>query len=195
MPTTRVGFTQYGKPTFLIPSIFSAAAGDAGTLLRDMLLAFSPVIGLTPDDLALFRRALLANPHLVRRASDRRIRAGSAGGSSSAPKGDRPSYQKFLATGFTRSLVAAKARKASARTVGDMFMQMMLTFLDPTSGAADRLLDGPTNLVWIDPWLSYLESQGVQLCARDRKSSRSSATSERITGVAVRRHGDSGRVV
>ena len=43
-----------------------------------------------------------------------------------------------------------------------MFMQMMLTFLDPTSGSTDRLLDGPTNLVWIDPWCSYLESRGVQ---------------------------------
>ena len=54
------------------------------------------------------------------------------------------------------------ARKASARTVGDMFMQMMLTFLDPTGGTTDRLSDGPTNLVWIDPWCSYLESRGVQ---------------------------------
>ena len=71
------------------------------------------------------------------------------------------SYQKFLATGFTRSLVASKARKASARTVGDMFMQMMLTFLDPTSGSTDRLLDGPTNLVWIDPWLQLSSNRGV----------------------------------
>ena len=54
MPTTRVGFTQYGKPTFLIPSIFPQKPADAGTLLRDILLTFGPVIGLTPDDLAFF---------------------------------------------------------------------------------------------------------------------------------------------
>src|SRR6476646_694446 len=34
-PTTRVGITQYGKPTFLIPAAFPRAPGDAGTVLRD----------------------------------------------------------------------------------------------------------------------------------------------------------------
>ena len=41
-PTTRVGFTQYGKPTFLIPSVFPQKPSDAGTLLRDVLLAYQP---------------------------------------------------------------------------------------------------------------------------------------------------------
>ena len=64
--------------------------------------------------------------------------------------------------GITRSLVAAKARKASTRTIGDIFVQLMLTILNPTAGSTDRVLDGPTNLVWIDPWLAYLESRGVR---------------------------------
>src|ERR1700730_3308788 len=51
VPTTRVGFTQYGKPTFLIPSQFPRTAGDVGTLLSDALLAFGPVIGLSPEEL------------------------------------------------------------------------------------------------------------------------------------------------
>ena len=54
VPTTRVGMTQYGKPTFLIPSTFPRTPGDAGTVLRDILLAFGPVTDLTPDDLAFF---------------------------------------------------------------------------------------------------------------------------------------------
>ena len=114
--------------------------------------------------------------------------SGSGGGTSSAPSGRSAAYQKFLATGFTRSLVAAKARKASARTVGDMFVQMMLTFLNPTEGATDRLLDGPTNLVWIDPWLSYLESQGVRYL-RDMEVEQILCDKVRITGVAVRHRG------
>ena len=93
------------------------------------------------------------------------------------------SYQKFLATGFTRSLVASKARKASARTVGDMFVQMMLTFLDPTSGSTDRVLDGPTNLVWIDPWCSYLESGACSIVRESRSRRRFCAT----TGADYRR--------
>jgi uncharacterized protein with NAD-binding domain and iron-sulfur cluster len=34
VPTTRVGFTQYGKPTFLIPSVFPQRPNDAGTMRR-----------------------------------------------------------------------------------------------------------------------------------------------------------------
>ena len=184
VPTTRVGFTQYGKPTFLIPSIVPQKPADAGTLLRDILLTFSPVIGLTPDDLALFGARFW---QILTSCEARRIgeyeRVGwwdfiGADGRSAA-------YQKFLATGFTRSLVAAKARTASARTVGDMFVQMMLTFLNPTEGATDRLLDGPTNLVWIDPWLSYLESKGVRYL-RNMEVEQIFCDKVRITGVAVR---------
>ena len=58
--------------------------------------------------------------------------------------------------------MAAKARTASTRTIGDVFVQLILTIVNPTAGSTDRVLDGPTNLVWIDPWRTYLESSGVQ---------------------------------
>ena len=99
------------------------------------------------------------------------------------------SYQKFLATGFTRSLVAAKARKASTRTIGDMFMQMMLTFANPTKGSTDRLLDGPTNLVWIDPWLDYLVSRGVRY-VRDAEVDEILLDKGRISGIAAQSQGE-----
>src|SRR6266566_4135691 len=54
VPTTRVGFTQYGKPTFVIPAAFPRTPSDASTVLRDVLLAFGPMNELTPDDLAFF---------------------------------------------------------------------------------------------------------------------------------------------
>ena len=187
VPTTRVGFTQYGKPTFLIPSQFPRTAGDVGTLLSDALLAFGPVIGLSPEELAFFGARFW---QILTSCEERRIgeyeRVSWWEFIDAEPRS--PSYQKFLATGFTRSLVASKARKASARTVGDMFMQMMLTFLDPTSGSTDRLLDGPTNLVWIDPWCSYLESRGVQY-VRESEVVEILCDSQRVTGVAVRRQG------
>src|SRR5579883_457224 len=52
VPTTRCGLTQYGKPAFLIPSIFPSTPSDASTVLRDILLAFGPVTGLTPEEFA-----------------------------------------------------------------------------------------------------------------------------------------------
>jgi len=69
-------------------------------------------------------------------------------------------YQKYFGSGITRSLVAAKARRASTKTIGDIFVQIVLGVLVP-GAAADRLLDGPTNEVWIEPWVSYLCGRGV----------------------------------
>jgi len=69
-----------------------------------------------------------------------------------------------------------------------MFMQMMLTFLDPTGGTTDRVLDGPTNFVWIDPWCSYLQSRGVQYL-RQSEVLEILCDDRRVTGVAVRRQG------
>jgi geranylgeranyl pyrophosphate synthase/uncharacterized protein with NAD-binding domain and iron-sulfur cluster len=185
--TTRVGFTQYGKPTFVIPAQFPRTGGDVGTLLADALLAFGPVIGLSPEELAFFGARFW---QILTSCEARRI-----GEYEKISWWDfidaetrSASYQKFLAIGFTRSLVASKARKASARTVGDMFMQMMLTFLDPTGGTTDRLLDGPTNLVWIDPWCSYLQSRGVQYL-RQSEVLEILCDDRRVTGVAVRRQG------
>jgi 15-cis-phytoene desaturase len=65
-------------------------------------------------------------------------------------------YRKFLAVGLTRNLVAARAEEVNARTVGLILTQFLVS-----GEAADRLLNGPTNDVWIDPWLAHLESMGV----------------------------------
>jgi uncharacterized protein with NAD-binding domain and iron-sulfur cluster len=69
-------------------------------------------------------------------------------------------YQKLLAHGITRSLVAAKAGTASTKTIGDIFVQLLFDIITP-GPSTDRVLNGPTNDVWIDPWRRYLESRGV----------------------------------
>jgi uncharacterized protein with NAD-binding domain and iron-sulfur cluster len=69
-------------------------------------------------------------------------------------------YQKLLGHGITRSLVAAKARAASTKTIGNIFVQLLFDIVTP-GPSTDRVLNGPTNDVWIDPWRRYLESQGV----------------------------------
>ena len=70
-------------------------------------------------------------------------------------------YQKILAQGLTRSLVAMKAPVASTRTVGDILIQLILSSF--TGPQTDRVLNGPTNDVWIDPWIRYLAGWGVSL--------------------------------
>lgn len=71
-------------------------------------------------------------------------------------------FQKFLAKGMTRTLVAARAEEMSARTGASILCQLMFDMSRP-GGHADRVLNGPTSDVWIHPWTAYLKSRGVAL--------------------------------
>jgi uncharacterized protein with NAD-binding domain and iron-sulfur cluster len=71
-------------------------------------------------------------------------------------------YQRFLAQGQTRSLVAMRAEESSTRTVGYILLQIYLDALGSGS-SFDRLLNGPTTDVWIDPWIAHLERLNVEL--------------------------------
>jgi uncharacterized protein with NAD-binding domain and iron-sulfur cluster len=69
-------------------------------------------------------------------------------------------YAKYLADGLTRTLVAARAREMSARTGGYILLQLLFDLADP-AGQVDRVLNGPTSDVWIDPWLDHLKRMDV----------------------------------
>ncbi|MDQ3468578.1 MAG: hypothetical protein M3487_02205 [Actinomycetota bacterium] len=73
-----------------------------------------------------------------------------------------PAFRTFLADGLTRTLVAARAREISART-GGLILAQLLFDVTRAGGRADRVLDGPTNDVWIDPWVEHLRGLGVDL--------------------------------
>ena len=90
--------------------------------------------------------------------------------------------RKFLADGLTRSLVAARAEEMSARTGGYILLQLLQDMAKPR-GQVDRVLKGPTNDMWIDPWLAELERLGVDYRLSHRvESIRSSG--DRVTGIA-----------
>ena len=61
-------------------------------------------------------------------------------------------YQRYMG-GMTRSLVAARGTHASTKTIGDIALQLLF---DSITHTTDRLLNGPTNDVWINPWHDYL---------------------------------------
>ena len=69
-------------------------------------------------------------------------------------------YRAYLGQGMTRSLVAMRAEESSTRTVGTTQLQLLTGLMSPDR-VFDRLLAGPTNDVWIDPWIVCLESLGV----------------------------------
>lgn len=70
-----------------------------------------------------------------------------------------PAYNTWFAGAMTHTLVAASGARASSRTVGDITVELFVISGRPGL-PSDRLLDGPTSEVWIDPWVRYLESTG-----------------------------------
>jgi uncharacterized protein with NAD-binding domain and iron-sulfur cluster len=67
-------------------------------------------------------------------------------------------FRQLLVVGVTRNLVAAQAEHANARTVGLVALQILRDLLTP-GRAADCILDGPTNDVWLDRWLALLREK------------------------------------
>lgn len=73
-------------------------------------------------------------------------------------------YRQLAATGLTRALVAAKETVASARSMGNMAEAFLIALLAEATGGPKvyEVLNGPTNEVWLDHWISLLEGMGVQ---------------------------------
>ena len=70
-------------------------------------------------------------------------------------------YQTIFVRGLTRTLVAARAEKASTKTGGDIFIQLIFDIARPGI-SSDRILNAPTNEAWIDPWMEHLTKKGVK---------------------------------
>ncbi len=72
-------------------------------------------------------------------------------------------YQRILAIGVTRNIVATKAEEASTRTVGTLGEAFVFNALGQgADGPPDRILNAPTNEAWIDPWAAHLRTLGVE---------------------------------
>jgi uncharacterized protein with NAD-binding domain and iron-sulfur cluster len=170
-----------GNPSLLIPMHFPNSASDVGDLVRDIVRGAT---GLTPQDLAYFYQRLLV---LLTSCDARRYgeweRQSWWEFSGAAQRS--AAYQRFLADGLTRSLVAAQAREMSARTGGYILLQLLFDIWIP-GRPADRLLDGPTSDVWIGPWEQHLRTLGVEFRLGTRVEAINS-TSRRITSVTVSR--------
>ncbi|WP_054811870.1 hydroxysqualene dehydroxylase [Nocardia arizonensis] len=102
-------------------------------------------------------------------------------------EGKSPAYREYLVSALTRITVAAKPHLSSARTIGTIGQALMLagTGLYPQyRGGADQILNGPTNEVWIDPWVTYLRSRGVEFVVGPRLT-RLHLNGGRISGATV----------
>src|SRR3954452_20458935 len=158
---TRILFAQAGGPNEIIaPAHLPESLDDFAVLvrfLRDSALR----VGVPPPEYAVLVERLLA---LLTCCDERRYEQWDAQSwwEYTGAEHRSAAFQRFLADGLTRTLVAARGREMSARTGGLVLVQLMQD-LARAGGRADRVLDAPTSEVWIDPWVEHLTARGVQL--------------------------------
>jgi uncharacterized protein with NAD-binding domain and iron-sulfur cluster len=157
--TTRCQLNRYGRYPIDLIARSPRTMTDVRAALEDVSRFLNGDLNLTHDDLRFFGSKIW---QIVTSCRERRNEEYEKLAWWDFIDAEHRSlaYQKLLAHGITRSLVAAKARTASTKTIGDIFVQLLFDILAP-GPSTDRVLNGPTNDVWIDPWRRYLESQGV----------------------------------
>ena len=158
---TRILFAQAGGPNEIIaPAHLPESAEDFAVLAR-FLREAALQVGVPPHEYALLVERLLT---LLTSCDERREQQWELQSWWDFTGAEKRSaaFQRFLADGLTRTLVAARGREMSART-GGMILIQLLQDLSRAGGRADRVLDAPTSEVWIDPWVDDLTARGVEL--------------------------------
>jgi uncharacterized protein with NAD-binding domain and iron-sulfur cluster len=158
VPTERIMVARYGKAPIVTTANFPHSISDVKLLLHDIFGGIDS--GLSSAEIEFFADRIW---QLMTSCHDRRLNDYERIGWWEYCEADRFSeaYRSLLVQGLTRTLVAAKAEEASTKTGGDIFLQlifnMMMPFVD-----TDRVLNGPTNEMWIYPWLLHLQEKGVK---------------------------------
>ncbi len=150
---------QEGKPFFTFLTHQPKTIEDWQLILHDWFTQAE--LGISPADGAFFVDRLL---DVMSMCNDRRLveLEASRWWDFIDAANRSPAYQKLLATGLTRSLVAMVAQVANTRTISTILIQMLMT-LASQFGALDRVLNGPTSDVWITPWETRLMGKGVKI--------------------------------
>ena len=156
---TRISIPRFDKQGLTLPAKFPTNINDLKLLLNTFLQLISNQVELEEKEFKFFVKKIW---QLITSCKGRRLGEYEKVDWWNFLEADRFSneYKNLLVKGLTESLVASKAKLASTKTVGDIFLQLLLDIINPTI-STDRLLNGPTNEVWIEPWLAHLKTFGV----------------------------------
>jgi len=155
--TKRVMVARYDKQPIIADANFPHSLSDLKVIIRDL---HGPLdTGLTTPEEEFFAERIWQLMTSCRARRDGDYERLSWWNYMEADRFSKP-YQTLLVAGLTRTLVAAQASSASTKTGGDILLQLLYTMMTPGK-ANDRVLAGPTNDAWLNPWLQYLEDLGV----------------------------------
>lgn len=146
----------YDRAPISLPLRVPSSVNEAVSISN--FLAEFGSLGITTGEIALFVRKML---EFVLLPDEKRVDAFEHvtwwDYLECSKPGRSRAYQDFVRA-TTRTMVAAKAEQVSAYTIGRLAIR---TLLD-TLSTLDRVLNGPTAEVWIDPWVAHLEARGVE---------------------------------
>jgi uncharacterized protein with NAD-binding domain and iron-sulfur cluster len=155
---TRTQIARVGKSQIVAPDDLPKTIDDWVTAFRAL---GTPDLGIPDEEIKYFIDRLLV---LLTSCEERRVAEYEKirwwDFIDAAKKS--VAYQRLLAEGQTRSLVAMRAEIGSTRTVGYILIQLYLGLLS-FGGSFDRLLNGPTTDVWVNPWVDHLSRFGVEM--------------------------------
>ncbi|MFC7667519.1 FAD-dependent oxidoreductase [Hymenobacter humi] len=162
VPSERAMLARFDKPPLQTLVNFPKNLADFETILED--LTAGGQTGLTEKDKKLFAHSLwriLTSSYERRQQVYERqnwwdfMQTDEQRAVDNVPKGQLSPYEIYCVGGLTHSLVAAQPRLMSVKTGGDILLQLLLLMASP-GAHTDRVLNGPTNEVWLNPWLTHL---------------------------------------
>jgi uncharacterized protein with NAD-binding domain and iron-sulfur cluster len=180
VPVKTIQVARVGHPELHFAASLPRSRHDLAGFVRSLVDALE--IRIAPSEIAFFSRRML---ELLTSCQERRLTEYDAVSWWTFIDAENKSeaYRKYLATGLTRQLVAVRAEEACTRTVGMALAALTLDAMHP-GRCADRVLNGPTNDVWIDPWLAHLRSLGVTLVG-DARAVAIHVQGGRVAGVDI----------
>ncbi|MEM7349035.1 MAG: FAD-dependent oxidoreductase, partial [Chloroflexota bacterium] len=155
--TSKLLFGRFNKAPFVVNTRLPRGFGDFTPTLS-ALFDFQQT-GLTPDDLVFFNRKLwqIATSCYERRIAEyEKMSWWHFIGAEERSQ----AYQNFLADGLSRCITANDPHQGNVKTLGDVALQVIMSATD-LGTTVMKVLNGPTNEAWIDPWHHYLEKLGV----------------------------------
>lgn len=185
--TSRIMVARNGKEPIVTIASFPKSLKDLKLIIHDMTGGVNS--GLTKEEMHFFAEKVW---QLMTTSNKRRFNDYESMGWWEYLEADRFSetYQHLLVEGLTRTLVAAQARSASTKTGGDIFLQLIFNMLNPAINT-DRVLNGPTNDQWLNPWKEYLLSKGVKYNLGHKVHS-INMKAGKVAGITVsQKHGES----
>jgi uncharacterized protein with NAD-binding domain and iron-sulfur cluster len=182
--TTEIRVARFEKDSFYMPARFPKSLNEIKKYLD---LDKNTNLGLSDEEKQYFAERMW---QLMTSCYERRKHEYERMGWWEFIEADRFSetYKTFLARGLTRTLVAARAETVSTKTGGDIMLQLMFDIAKP-GRSSDCILDGPTNDVWMNPWLKHLTSQGVKCHFNSKVVKILTEKPDIVSGVIVEQNG------